>query len=72
MLEGPTVTIIRPAAGNTSGGIELDIDNTDIAELYEQVECDKLGKYGKCTLPQRILSMLWSFLKSETYTLHCR
>ena len=71
MLAGPTVTIIRPATENTSGGIELDTDNIYIAELCEQVECDKLGKYGRLTLPQRILSMLWSFLKSETYTLHC-
>ena len=55
MLVGPTVTIIRPAAENTSGGIELDIDNTDIAELCEQLECDELGKYGKLTLSQRIL-----------------
>ena len=66
------MTIIRPAAQNTSGGIELDIDNSDLAELCEQVECDELGKYGKLALPQRILSILWSFLKSETYTLHCR
>ena len=58
MLAGPTVTIIRPAAENNSEGTELDVDNTDIAELCEKVECDELGKYAKLTLPQRILSML--------------
>ena len=71
MLAGPTATVTRPAE-HTSGGIELDTDNSDIAELHEQVTHDKLGKYGKLTLTQRILSMLWNFLKSETYTLHCR
>ena len=35
MLAGATVTIIRHAAENTSGGIELDIANTDITELCE-------------------------------------
>ena len=38
------MTIIRPAAENTSGGIELDIVNTDIADLCEQVEYHELGK----------------------------
>ena len=55
------VTIIRPAVEKTSGGMELDIDNTDIAELCEQVECDELGKYGKLSLPQRILYVMELF-----------
>ena len=57
MLAEPTATITRPAE-HTSGGIELVIDNSDIAELHEQVQCDELGKYENLTLPQRIFSIL--------------